>query len=344
MIEFINVTKTFPSMQGDVQALNDINLSIHAGEIFGVIGRSGAGKSSFLRCINLLETPTIGKVLVNGQDFQQFNDTELHLARRNIGMIFQQFNLLSGKTVWENIAMPLKVAHVAPAKIHERVMELLQLVGLSDRAQHYPAQLSGGQKQRVAIARALATAPSILLCDEATSALDPQSTASILALLREINMKLGITIVLITHEVDVIKTTCDRVALLDHGHVIQVKSALDFFAQPLDAEHTHEQAIASYVGERTWDQRLLSICQQEGATGVLLRIRFHGHVACQPLIAHLIKHYDLDVNILQASLEFIGDHLVGTVIVQIAAHDKIQAGLAYLRAQGVLVEELAYVS
>ncbi len=344
IIEFIDVTKTFASVHGVICALDKINLTIEAGEIFGVIGRSGAGKSSLLRCINLLEKPTSGKVLVNGQNLQQFNETELHLARRNIGMIFQQFNLLSGKTVWDNIAMPLKIAHFPAEKIKERVTELLQLVGLSERANHYPSQLSGGQKQRVAIARALATEPKILLCDEATSALDPQSTNSILQLLREINKKLGITIVLITHEIDVIKTACERVALLEHGRLVQLKQVMEFFSQPLDVDLPHQTEIASYIGDTNWDKRLLSICENESATGLLLRIRFHGHAACQPLIAHLVKNFNLEVNILQANLEFIGEHLVGTMIVQVSTHDQVDAGLAFLRSKGVMVEELAYVS
>ncbi|MFN7097087.1 MAG: methionine ABC transporter ATP-binding protein [Gammaproteobacteria bacterium] len=344
IIEFKNVTKSYPSKHGVITALNNINLAIYPGEIFGVIGRSGAGKSSLLRCINLLEQPSTGQVLINNHDQMTFSRTALHQARRGIGMIFQQFNLLSRSTVKENVALPLQIMGMPSQQIKKRVKELLELVGLSDRANHYPAQLSGGQKQRTAIARALATQPQILLCDEATSALDPQSTQSILQLLQEINKKFGITIVLITHEIDVIKSICQRVALLENGSILQIKPVTAFFAQIVDPEHPDHNTVMSYIGNFDWDERLLSICRHEQMSGLLLRIRFHGESAGQPLIAHLIKEFGLEVNILQANLEFVGTDLVGTMIVQIAHHMHIDAGLAYLRAKGVVVEELAHVS
>lgn len=344
VIEFKHVNKSYHSHHGVVTALHDINININAGEIFGIIGRSGAGKSSLLRCINLLEHPTSGQVLVNNQDYTALSASELHRARRNIGMIFQQFNLLSRKTVWQNIALPLQIMGMPAAQIKSRVNELLSLVGLSERAKHFPAQLSGGQKQRAAIARALATRPQILLCDEATSALDPHSTQSILQLLQDINKQLGITIVLITHEVDVIKSICHRVALIDNGHILQVKPVTAFFAQIVDPEHPDHSTVMSYIGESEWDDRLLSICRHEQMTGLLLRIRFHGESAAQPLIAHLIKEFGLEINILQASLEFVGEDLVGTMIVQMTGHPHIDAGLAFLRAKGVIVEELAHVA
>ncbi len=344
IIEFKHVSKRYHSSHGMVTALNDINFVIYPGEIFGVIGRSGAGKSSLLRCINLLEHPTSGQVIVNNHDQMTLSAVELHNARRNIGMIFQQFNLLSRKTVWQNIALPLQIMGMPTAKIKTRVHELLHLVGLSERAKHYPAQLSGGQKQRAAIARALATHPQILLCDEATSALDPHSTQSILQLLQDINKQLGITIVLITHEVDVVKSICHRVALLENGNILQIKPVTAFFSQIIDPEHPDHNTVMSYIGESDWDDRLLSICRHEKMSGLLLRIRFHGESAAQPLIAHLIKEFGLEINILQANLEFVGEELVGTMIVQAGSHPHIDAGLAFLRAKGVMVEELAHVS
>ncbi|MBY0544927.1 MAG: ATP-binding cassette domain-containing protein, partial [Gammaproteobacteria bacterium] len=291
----------------------------------------------------LLEKPTSGQIVINGQDQVALNPSQLREARRNIGMIFQQFNLLSSKTVWENIALPLQIIHTPKTEINARVNELLDLVGLKDRARHRPAQLSGGQKQRAAIARALATKPQILLCDEATSALDPNSTQSILQLLQTINQQLGITIVLITHEVEVVKNCCQRVALIENGHILQVKPVTEFFAQLIDPAHPSHEAVVSYIGGHEWDERLLSICKHEEMSGLLLRIRFHGHSAAKPLMAHLVKTYELEINILQANLEFVGNDLVGTMIVQIENHPHIDAGLSFLRSKGVIIEELAHV-
>lgn len=344
LIEFKHVYKKYPSHHGEVVALNDINLTIYPGEIIGIIGRSGAGKSSLLRCINLLEKPTSGDIIVNNHNQQLLIPAELAIARRNIGMIFQQFNLLNRKTVWKNIALPLQLLGIAKSDIKKRVAELLHLVGLTEKAKHYPAQLSGGQKQRVAIARALATNPKILLCDEATSALDPHSTQSILSLLQEINERFGITIVLITHEIEVIKSICQQVALLDNGYLLPKLSVTEFFTQILEENHPQHPTIMKYIGGYEWDERLLSICKSQQIQGLLLRIRFHGRSAAQPLIAHLVKEFDLEVNILQANLEFIGEELVGTMIVQIVHHPHIDAGIAYLRSQNITVEELAHVS
>lgn len=344
IIEFKNVTKKYLSSRGEITALNAINLAIYPGEIIGVIGRSGAGKSSLLRCINLLERPTSGEIIVNNHNQMSLTEKELAIARRNIGMIFQQFNLLSRKTVWENIALPLCLLSMPKAAIKKRVSELLNLVGLTERAQHFPAQLSGGQKQRVAIARALATNPQILLCDEATSALDPHSTQSILKLLQQINQQLGITIVLITHEIDVVKAICQQVGLLEDGYLFQKQAATEFFTQMLTHNHPHHDAVIKYIGGHEWDERILAICKSQQMHGLLLRVRFHGHSAAQPLIAHLVKEFGLEVNILQANLEFIAEDLVGTMIVQVAENAQVDAGLAYLRSHGILVEELAHVS
>src|SRR5436190_4317901 len=232
MIKLDNITKIYTPLVSPIYALRDINLTINQGEIFGIVGQSGAGKSTLLRCINLLERPSLGQVWIDEQELTVLNTANLRLVRRQIGMIFQQFNLLTAKTVYENIALPLKFAHYPPSQIHAAIIPLLELTGLSDKQHAYPGQLSGGQKQRVAIARALASRPKILLCDEATSALDPQTTQTILQLLKDINLRLGITIVLITHQIDVVKSICDRVALLDQGSIIEVADIVSFFTAP----------------------------------------------------------------------------------------------------------------
>lgn len=232
MIKLVNIAKIYNSLVAPIYALRDINLTICPGEIFGIVGQSGAGKSTLVRCINLLERPSLGQVWIAGQEITSMKAADLRLVRRQIGMIFQQFNLLAAKTVYENIALPLKFAHYSPSKIQTTLAPLLRLTGLSDKQHAYPAQLSGGQKQRVAIARALASQPKVLLCDEATSALDPQTTQTILQLLKDINQRLGITIVLITHQVDVVKSICDRVALLDQGSILEVADVVSFFTAP----------------------------------------------------------------------------------------------------------------
>ena len=232
MIELKNLGKTFHTKEQDIVALRDINLTIEDGEIFGIIGLSGAGKSTLVRCINLLERPTEGDVLIDGQSLTKMPRRELLEVRRNIGMIFQGFNLLEQRNVLRNICYPLEIARVPRAQAEARARELLKVVGLEDREKAYPAQLSGGQKQRVAIARALATNPKYLLCDEATSALDPNTTRAILELLREINRTMGVTIVVITHEMKVIDTICDRVAIIDHSRIAEVGKVSDVFSSP----------------------------------------------------------------------------------------------------------------
>ena len=232
MIELKNLGKTFTTKDQEIVALKNIDLTIQDGEIFGIIGLSGAGKSTLVRCINLLEKPTSGDVLIDGQSLTKMPRRELLKTRRNIGMIFQSFNLLEQRTVLKNVCYPLEIAKVPRAQAEQRARELLKIVGLADRESAYPAQLSGGQKQRVAIARALATSPKYLLCDEATSALDPNTTRSILELLREINRTMGVTIVVITHEMKVIDTICDRVAIIDHSQIAEVGRVSDVFASP----------------------------------------------------------------------------------------------------------------
>ena len=234
MIILENVTKKFNNGNGEIHAVKDVSLHIREGEIFGIIGFSGAGKSTLVRCINLLERPTAGRVLVDGQDLMALSERELRVARRKIGMIFQHFNLMKSRTVYDNIAFPLKKSKLTKQEKDAKIRYLLELVGLSDRSGAYPAQLSGGQKQRVALARALANDPKVLLCDEATSALDPQTTKSILALLQKLNAELGITIVLITHEMAVVKEICDRVAIMEQGTVVEQGTAEDIFVHPVE--------------------------------------------------------------------------------------------------------------
>lgn len=227
MIDLRNVEKTYYSNAGDIHALKKTNLHINAGEIFGIIGLSGAGKSTLIRCINMLEVPTGGQVFVDGQELTAMNNQELRKARQNIGMIFQHFNLLASRTVYDNIAFPLEIQGISQSEIKKRVQPLLELVQLQDRGDYYPSQLSGGQKQRVGIARALASDPKVLLCDEATSALDPQTTKSILDLLKDINKRLNLTIVMITHQMEVVKEVCDRVAVIENGEIIEEGSMID---------------------------------------------------------------------------------------------------------------------
>ena len=232
MIELVNVEKTYHTSSGDIQALKRTSLTINQGEIFGIIGLSGAGKSTLIRCINMLEVPTAGQVFVDGEELTAMTETQLRKARQNIGMIFQHFNLLASRTVFDNIAFPLEIQGLGKDEIKKRVEPLLELVQLQDRADHYPSQLSGGQKQRVGIARALASNPKVLLCDEATSALDPQTTKSILNLLRDINQRLNLTIVMITHQMEVVKEICDRVAVIENGSIIEEGNMVDVFTNP----------------------------------------------------------------------------------------------------------------
>ena len=232
MIDLSHIEKIYDSPSGPVKAIKDISLHINKGEIYGIIGLSGAGKSTLVRCINLLERPTSGVVTVDGQDITAMSESQLRQARKSIGMIFQHFNLLSSATVYDNVAFPLRLVNAPKEKIHKKVMELLELVGLANKADQYPSQLSGGQKQRVGIARALASEPKILLCDEATSALDPQTTKAILQLIKDINAKLKLTVVVITHEMQVIKDICDKVAVIDKGVIAEKGRVLDVFTNP----------------------------------------------------------------------------------------------------------------
>jgi len=287
IIELIGLGKTFDNKNSTVRALEDINLTIYEGEIFGIIGLSGAGKSTLVRCINYLERPTEGKVVFNGIDLSQVGEKDLLKIRQSMGMIFQQFNLLMQRNALQNICFPLEIAGVPKKEAKKRAYELLEVVGLSDKAKAYPAQLSGGQKQRIAIARALATNPKVLLCDEATSALDPTTTRSILNLLKEINQKLGITIIVITHEMSVIEEICNRVAIIDQSHIAEIGTVEEVFMKP-------KSKIARklvFSGEK-------HIEVFEGKDK--LRIIFDGRTSFEPVIANMVMECKTPVNILFA--------------------------------------------
>ena len=329
IITIRGLNKTFGSGGTAVTALSGIDLTIYEGEIFGIIGLSGAGKSTLVRCMNYLEKPTDGSVVIAGQALEKLQPGELLAARRNMGMIFQQFNLLMQKNAIQNICFPLEIAGVPKAQANARVMELLKIVGLEDKADAYPAQLSGGQKQRVAIARALASDPEVLLCDEATSALDPMTTQSILALLKDINERLGITVVVITHEMAVIRQICTRVAILDGGHIAEEGSVDEVFV------HTRSAA-----GKRLFG--ILPENEEEDRPPVpALRIVFDGGMENQPVIADLVKQCDVEVNILSANIRRLNDKPYGQMLIEMPRDDAARRKIVeFLNAKGLTVKEV----
>ena len=304
MIEIKHLNKTYRTGDKDIVALEDINLTIRDGEIFGIIGLSGAGKSTLVRCINLLEKPSAGEVIVDGQSITALPRRELLKLRRSIGMIFQGFNLLEQRSVLRNVCFPLEIAGVRGKEARARAMELLTLVGLADRADAYPAQLSGGQKQRVAIARALATNPKYLLCDEATSALDPTTTAAILELLREINGRFGVTIIVITHEMKVIDRICDRVAVIDHSRIAEEGKVSEVFTNP-----------RSQIARDLIIPRERTVLETEG--GKRLRLTFDGETTAGPHIAEMILACQAPVSILQASTKELDGVIYGYTIIEL---------------------------
>jgi D-methionine transport system ATP-binding protein len=333
MIELDQAGKSFKSDVGVLHAVAPTTLKIERGAIFGIIGRSGAGKSTLLRLINRLEEPSSGRVFVDGREITRLEGTELRAARRGIGMIFQHFNLLSSQTVAANVAFPLRIHGSLDEKaMAARVSELLDRVGLTEHADKYPAQLSGGQKQRVGIARALASKPSILLCDEATSALDPQTTASVLELLGDINRELGLTIVLITHEMDVIRRVCDRVAVLDAGRIVESGTVADVFLHPQHPTTRRFVAEAEHEDGRGPDY--------SGVHGQLLRLSFRGDTTYAPLLSEVVRDTGVEYNLLAGRIERIKDMPYGQLTLAMRG-DNIVAALAQLRAAGVDIEEVA---
>jgi D-methionine transport system ATP-binding protein len=343
MIELNNVNKTFYQGQTPIHALKEIDLHIPAGQIFGVIGASGAGKSTLIRCVNLLEAPTQGSVIVDGVDLTALSKSQLSQARQNIGMIFQHFNLLSSRTVFENIALPLELAGVANERISEKVQQLLKLVGLEDKHNVYPSNLSGGQKQRVAIARALSSDPKVLLCDEATSALDPATTQSILALLKEINRKLNITILLITHEMDVVKNICHQVAIIGDGELVEKGSVGEIFAHPkTDLAHQFIRSTLDLSIPEDYQAKL----QQQRVVGShpLVRLEFTGDTVDAPLISQMARQFNIDISILSSDLDYAGGVKFGMMVAELfGSESDDQAAIAFLEQHKVKVEVLGYV-
>ncbi|GAA0284239.1 methionine ABC transporter ATP-binding protein [Pseudomonas rhodesiae] len=313
-VRFINLGKTY---DGSVHALQGIDLAIQRGEVFGIIGRSGAGKSSLIRTINRLEQPSSGRVLIDQVDIGDFDEDHLVALRRRIGMIFQHFNLMSAKTVWQNVELPLKVAGVPKLQREQKVRELLELVGLKDKHQAYPAQLSGGQKQRVGIARALVHDPQILLCDEATSALDPETTQSILGLLREINRRLGLTIVLITHEMAVIREICDRVVVLEHGRIVEQGPVWQVFGDP---QHEVSKTLLAPLQQGLPPELQARLQDQptSAEAAVVLRVQFTGSAADEPDLAALFSALGGRVRLLHGGVERIQGHALGQLLLAVS--------------------------
>ena len=334
MIQIQHLTKRFAAAGATVVALNDINLEIQDGDIYGIIGMSGAGKSTLVRCINMLERPDEGKVIVNGREMMQLSPAELRDARREITMIFQQFNLLMQRSCLKNICFPMELAGVKKEEAEKRAKELLEMVGLPDKANAYPAQLSGGQKQRIAIARALATDPKVLLCDEATSALDPNTTHSILTLIKDINRKLGITVVVITHQMSVVEEICDSVAILDGGVVVEQGSVQEIFANPKTA--AAKRLVAPNGGSAARD---LSCFAPDDH---VVRVTFNGSSTAKPLVASLAAEKGILVSVLSADTRDLSGQCYGSMLLKLPADlDEAKQAAAYMRAQpGITVEEV----
>ncbi|SHH19524.1 D-methionine transport system ATP-binding protein [Thermosyntropha lipolytica DSM 11003] len=338
MIEIKNLTKIYTTPHQQVLALDNVSLTVNKGEIFGIIGLSGAGKSTLIRCINMLEKPTSGTIIVDGEDMTLLSKDELRLARQKIGMIFQHFNLLSSRTVFDNVMFPLEIAKVPRKEAKKRVAELLELVGLKDKARAYPSQLSGGQKQRVGIARALANDPKILLSDEATSALDPETTRSILKLLKDINRQLNITILLITHDMNVIKQICDRVAVIDKARIVEIGDVLTIFSNP--ATPTSRSFLDSIIKSEV-PEDLLHLAQNNKESSRLVRISFIGSSAGEPIISTMIKKFDIKANILYGNIDRVKDIPFGNLILEIMGEPVIiKEALDFLKDNGLEIEVL----
>lgn len=342
MIELKHTSKDFETDSGQVHAVRDVSLSIDKGEIFGIIGFSGAGKSTLVRCINLLERPTAGTVTVDGQEMTALPPRGLREARKKIGMIFQHFNLMRSRTVFGNVAYPLRGSGLTRRQVEEKVRKLLQLVDIAEKENAYPSQLSGGQKQRVAIARALANDPSVLLCDEATSALDPQTTKSILHLLRQLNEQLGITVVIITHEMAVVKEICGRVAVMEHGQVVEQGEVFSIFANPQQSitrdfirTTSNLQKIEELIAEK-------SPVVQLNPGELIVRLSYVQRNASEPLISTVSRKFDIDLNIIFADVEIVQNAPIGgTVAIISGGREQITQAIEYLIEKNVGVEVIA---
>ncbi|MXO32080.1 methionine ABC transporter ATP-binding protein MetN [Apibacter sp. B3706] len=343
MIELKNITKTFEHKGKKNIALSNISLSVSEGKIVGVIGESGAGKSTLIRCVNLLERPNSGEVWIDGQNLMELSPSKLTSARRNIGMIFQHFNLLSSRTVFDNIAFPLELNHTPKTKIKNRVYELVELVGLTDKLDSYPANLSGGQKQRVAIARTLANNPKVLLSDEATSALDPSTTRSILSLLKDLNKELGITILLITHEMDVVKQICDDIAVMNGGKLIEQGSVSEIFSNP-KTELAQRFISSSLHLEIPVDyQKRITHMPEEGKHP-LLKLQISGNTVDEPVLSEISRLFDINNNIISAQMDYAGGVKFGVMLTEIIGTiSKEMAAIEYLKSKNIKVTLLGYV-
>lgn len=330
MIEIKNLSKTFKGQGGDVKALNNVNITIETGDIYGIIGMSGAGKSTLVRCINMLERPTEGTVLIDGTDIGKMSEKELREVRRNVTMIFQSFNLLMQRTCLKNIMFPLELARVPKEEAKKKALELLEVVGLPDKANAYPAQLSGGQQQRIAIARALATNPKVLLCDEATSALDPKTTRSVLELIKEINEKFGITVIVITHQMSVVEEICNKVSILDHGNVVETGNVSDVFTRPKSNEARRlvfPDGITESLPLKEGEHHIRLVFTGDGATN-------------RPLIARLSHDIGIEANILSANTKTIEGRNYGNMLLGITGDDEvIKKAIDYIQHDGDIVAE-----
>lgn len=339
MITINKVLKIFPSKQGQLKAVDDVSLNVNEGEIFGVIGYSGAGKSTLIRMLNGLELPTAGSVTVAGREVSKIKGRELREARQEISMIFQHFNLLWSRTVRQNIAFPLEIAGINGAERTKRVNELIQLVGLEGRENAYPSQLSGGQKQRVGIARALANNPKVLLCDEATSALDPQTTDSILELLTDINKRLGLTIVLITHEMHVIRKICHRVAVMENGKIVELGPVLEVFQNP---QQPITKRFVQQVTEPEETKETVGHLLERYPSGSIVQLTFIGESAEQPIITNLIRRTEAMVNVLQGKIAQTQNGSYGSLLIHLDGNsNEINKAIAFLRSQQVGVEVIS---
>lgn len=339
MIRLEQVSKTFSTAAGNVHAVRDVSLEIEDGEIFGIIGFSGAGKSTLVRCMNLLERPTSGQVWIDGVELTALEEKKLREVRRKIGMIFQHFNLMRSRTVYQNIDFPLKKTKMSRAEREKKILSLLELVGLTDKRDAYPSQLSGGQKQRVAIARALANDPKVLLCDEATSALDPQTTQSILRLLKKVNEEMGITIVLITHEMAVVKDICDRVAIMEEGVVVESGTAVDVFSHPAKA------ITKDFIDTASNIRKIYDLIEdgneltQLGNGDKMVLLTYSGSNAGEPLISYLSARFGIRANIIYGNIDFLKGKPLGKLVVTLSGEtDRMSEALEYIGSLGVEME------
>lgn len=339
MIELKDIDVIFKDKNRVVQAVKDVNISIQAGEIYGIVGYSGAGKSTLVRTINLLQPPTSGSVTVRGEDMLSLSASALRKSRKKIGMIFQHFNLMDSRTIYENVSFPLRGSGLSRSEVAERVADLLDLVGLGDKSASYPSQLSGGQKQRVAIARALANDPDILLCDEATSALDPKTTSSILDLLRQLNEDFGLTIVIITHEMSVVKDLCHRVAVMEDGRVLEQGNIVDIFTQP-QSDLTKE-----FINTATHFDQEMEVVLNHPSTqslqqrGEIIRISYVGEETTQPIITQLVREFNVSANIIYGHIEILQNTPIGHLLLGLeGAHSDIEAAIESLSQRDVRIQ------